>query len=146
MKIKTKEIETISSDSETDEDVLLRESSASPYDVLEENEEVDDYEEPVDPKNIIDGVYVLVKFKKKTSVIYYVGKVIKHYSITEMQVSFLRKKPGSSMKFVFPDVKDEASVDLSDIVLILPDPTSAKTARTASILSFKKDLSFYNVH
>lgn len=141
---KTKEIETVSSDSETD--VTLRESSASPFDVLEENEEEDDYVVPVDPENIKDDAYVLVKFEKKTSVIYYVGQIIKHFSLTELMVSFLRKKPGSSMKFVFPDVKDEASVDLSDIVLILPDPKSAKTARTASILSFKKDLSFYNVH
>ncbi|GBP21502.1 hypothetical protein EVAR_12103_1 [Eumeta japonica] len=45
---KTKEIETISSNSETD--VILRESSVSPFDMLEENEE-DNYEEPVDPEN-----------------------------------------------------------------------------------------------
>ena len=102
--------------------------------------------ELVDPENVKDGAYVLVKFEKKQSVIYYVGQIIKHYSLTEVMVSFLRKKPGSSMKFVFPDVKDEGSVDLSDIVLILPDPKSAKTARTARILSFNKDLSFYNVH
>ncbi|XP_022834564.1 uncharacterized protein LOC111362220 [Spodoptera litura] len=140
---KTKEIETSSSDSET---ISLRESSASPFDELEENEEEDVRVELVDPENVKDGAYVLVKFEKKKSVIYYVGQIIKHYSLTEVMVSFLRKKPGSSMKFVFPDVKDEGSVDLSDIVLILPDPKSAKTARTASILSFNKDLSFYNVH
>ena len=84
---------------------------------------------------------MLVKFEKKKSVIYYVGQIIKHYSLTEVMVSFLRKKPGSSMKFVFPGVEVEGSVHLSDIVLILPDPKSAKTARTASILSFNKDLS-----
>ncbi|XP_044762023.1 uncharacterized protein LOC123319221 [Coccinella septempunctata] len=141
---KTKEIETTSSESETD--VSLRESSASPFDMLEENEEEDDSEEPVDPENIKNGAYVLVKFEKKKSVIYFVGQIIEHYSLTEVMVSFLRKKPGSSMKFVFPDIKDEGSVDISNIVLILPDPESAKTARTAGILSFKKDLSFYNVH
>lgn len=141
---KTKEIEIICSDSETD--ISLRESSASPFDVLEENEEEDDHEVPVDPENVKDGAFVLVKFEKKKSVIYYVGQIIKHYSLTEVMVSFLRKKPGSSMNFVFPDVKDEGSVDLSDVVLILPDPKSAKTARTANILSFNKDLSFYNVH
>ncbi|CAH2102567.1 unnamed protein product [Euphydryas editha] len=58
------------------------------------------------------------------------------------------KKPGSStMKFVFPDVEDKGSVGLSDIVLILPDPKSANTARSSSILSFiNKDLSFYNIY
>ncbi|KAI4456655.1 hypothetical protein MML48_8g00010095 [Holotrichia oblita] len=135
---KTKEIETSSGDSETD--VSLRESSASSFDKLEENEEEDDYEEPVNHENIKNGTYVLVKFEKKKSVIYYVGQIIQHYSLTEVMVSFLRKKPGSFMKFVFPGVKDEGSVHLSDIVLILPDPKSATTARTASILSFNKDL------
>ncbi|CAB3229729.1 unnamed protein product [Arctia plantaginis] len=103
---KTKELETVSSDSETN--ISLRESSASPFDVFEENEEEDDHQEPVDPENVKDGAYVLVKFEKKKSVIYYVGQIIKHYSLTEVMVSFLRKKPGSSMKFVFPDVKDES--------------------------------------
>ncbi|GBP71468.1 hypothetical protein EVAR_103353_1 [Eumeta japonica] len=125
---KTKEIETISSDSETD--IILRESSASPFDMLEENEE-DDYEEPVDLENIKDNAYRLVKFEKETSVIYHVGQIIKHYRLTEVMVSFLRTKPRSFMKFVFPDVKNKASVDISDKVSILPNPKSAKITRTA---------------
>lgn len=139
---KTKEIEILCSDSETD--FSLRESSTSPFDELEENEE-EVHKETLDPENVKDGAFVLVKFEKKRSVIYYVGQIIKHFSLTEVFVSFLRKKPGSSMNFVFPDVKDEGSVDVSDVVLILPDPKSAKTARTAKILSFNKDLSLYNV-
>ncbi|CAB3244668.1 unnamed protein product [Arctia plantaginis] len=55
---KTKEIKTISSYSETD--ISLRESSASPFDVFEENEEEDAHEEPVDPENVKDGAYVLM--------------------------------------------------------------------------------------
>lgn len=41
------------------------------------------------------------------------------------------------MKFVFPDVKDEVSVDLSDIVMILPNPKSAITARIANFMKFE---------
>lgn len=36
-------------------------------------------------------------------------------------VSVLRKKRGASKDFVFSGVKDEGSIDLSVVVLILPD-------------------------
>lgn len=119
---KTKESNIIlCSDSETD--ISLRESCDSPLDVVEESE--DDYEVPLDPENVKDGAFVLVKFEKKKSVQHFIGQIVKHFNVTEVMISFLRKKPGSSMNFVFPNVKDEASVDLSDIVLVLPDPKSA---------------------
>ncbi|KAK9680350.1 Phospholipase A2-like domain [Popillia japonica] len=69
-----------------------------------------------------DNGFILVKFEKKTSVVYYVGKVLSHYSPMELKVSYLRKKPGSSWSFVFPDVEDIHTLDISDVAMILPDP------------------------
>lgn len=77
----------------------LRESSTSPVD-SEMDEETDDSSINnnlnVTPEKIKENCYVLVKFEKKTSVVYYVGKVFCLYSDTEMQISYLRKKPGLS--------------------------------------------------
>lgn len=54
------------------------------------------------PENIKEGSFILVRFPKKKNIIYYVGKVVGHYSQTEFNVSYLRKKPGFSWTFVFP--------------------------------------------
>lgn len=117
----------------------LRESSASPAE-----EVYDENETPVLAENIEEKSFVLVKFEKKKSVIYYVGQVLLKYSSSEYKVSFLRKKP-NAWRFVFPTTKDEGTVYISDVVCILPPPKSALTARTADIFSFPKDLSLFNV-
>ena len=61
------------SDSDSDTDINLRESSASPFDIFEENKEDKDHSVPVNSENIKDGAFVLVKFEKKKTVLYYVG-------------------------------------------------------------------------
>ncbi|XP_073956414.1 uncharacterized protein [Choristoneura fumiferana] len=130
-------------DSEEGANVSLRESSCSPIQEMSEESDFQD-ETPVMSVNIKEGCFILVKFEKKRFVLYYVGQVLKKYSPTEYNVSFLRKKSGT-WKFVFPSTKDEGTVYISDIVHILSPSKSALTARTAHIFSFEKDLSMYNV-
>ena len=92
----------------------------------------------VTPEKIKDNCYVLVKFEKKTSVVYYVGKVLSHYSDTEMKISYLRKKPGLSWSFFFPDIEDIHTLYISDVAMILPDPQprTGCTSRMARIFTF----------
>lgn len=101
----------------------------------------------VRPEYIKDNCFILVKFEKKSSVVYYVGKVISHYSSTEFKVSYLRKKPGSSWSFVFPNIEDEHTVYISDVAMILPDPKppSVCTARTSRLFTFSVNLTNFNV-
>lgn len=89
--------------------------------------------------------FLLVKFPLKTNIIYYVGKVTEVINLHEYSLNFLRRKtPGYT--FFYPVVEDISTVDRQNVVLKLPVPTSAKTARTSSLLSFKIDLSTYNVN
>ena len=93
-------------------------------------------EEPVNPKHINIGDFLLIKFEKKKAVIHYVAKVVFKYNVTEYKVLYLRKKAGSS-KFIFPIVEDKASVYVRDVVLQLPKATFSKgTSRTSSLYSF----------
>lgn len=103
---KKKKAKKIESDEDSEESegtqLSLRESSTSSVD-LETDEETDDCSINnnlnVIPEKIKDNCYVLVKFKRKTCVVYYVGKVLSHYSSTELKISYLRKKPGLSWSF-----------------------------------------------
>ncbi|KAL3286496.1 hypothetical protein HHI36_001001 [Cryptolaemus montrouzieri] len=99
------------------------------------------------PEKINDNCYVSVKFEKKTSVVYYVGKVPSHYSSTELKISYLRKKPGLSWSFFLPDIEDIHTVYISDITMILPDlqPRAGCTARMARLFIFAVNLNDYNV-
>lgn len=100
------------------------------------------------PEKINDNCFVLVKFAKKKSIVYYVAKVISHYSKTEFKVSYLRKKPGlSCVLCVFPNIEDEHSVGISDVAMILPNPKSpgASTARTSNLYTFPIDVTQFNV-
>lgn len=72
--------------------------------------------------------------------LYYLGQVIKKYSPDEYQVPFL-----NILKFVFSKTKDKSTVYSSDVVCILLSSQPAITSRTVYILSFKKDLSVYDV-
>lgn len=97
------------------------------------------------PENINIGDFLLIKFEKKKSVVYYVAKVISKYNLTDYQVSYLRKTPRSYV-FIFLNVEDKASVYFRDVVLHLPKPNFSKgTARTSSLYTFSVDLSAYNV-
>lgn len=44
----------------------------------------------VRPDKIKDRRYIIVKFEKKISVVYNVGKVSSHYSDTDFEVSYFR--------------------------------------------------------
>ena len=97
-KKKAKKIESNDDSGESEgSQFSLRESSTSPVD-LDLDKKTDDLSINnnlnVTPEKIKDNCYVLVKFEKKTSVVYYVGKVFSHYSDTEMKINYLRKKPG----------------------------------------------------
>lgn len=96
------------------------------------------------PKNLKAGDFILIKFQKKKNVKHYVGTILLKNDDGDYNVSYLRKTPSGT--FVFPNVKDEASVHVSDIILQLPMPTVTKdTNRTASLFTFNLDLSSYNL-
>lgn len=67
----------------------LRESSTSPVD-SEMDEETDDSSINnnlnVTPEKIKENCYVLVKFEKKTSVVYYVGKVLSLFGYRDANI------------------------------------------------------------
>lgn len=97
------------------------------------------------PDNIKIGDFLLVKFEKKKSVVYYVAKVISKYGVSEYEVSYLRKRPRAYI-FLFPTVEDRASVDFKDVVLILPKPNFSKgTTRTSSMYTFSINFSGYDI-
>lgn len=133
----------IASETESDDESAW-ESSSSFDELFEDSNTENEVPVSINPQNITEESFLLIKFEKKKSVTYYVGQVIEKFNSSEFKISFLRKKPGS-WNFVFPTNKDEGTVDVSDIELVLPEPKSAATARTANIFSFAKDLSPYNI-
>ncbi|KAL3270273.1 hypothetical protein HHI36_009326, partial [Cryptolaemus montrouzieri] len=119
----------------------LWESSTSPVD-LEINVETEDrsinYNLNMTTVKINGNCYVLIKFEKETYVVHYIGKVLSHYSSTELKTSYLRKKPGLLWSFFLPDIKDIHTVYISDIAMILPDsqPRAACTPRMNRLFIF----------
>lgn len=96
------------------------------------------------PENLIKGDFVVIKFEKKKTVKHYVGKILSKCNYGDYEIFYLRKK--SSGTFVFPNVKDKATVHISDIILQLPMPITIKdTNRTATMFTFKVNLSSYNL-
>ncbi|KAG5875382.1 hypothetical protein JTB14_023356 [Gonioctena quinquepunctata] len=133
-------------------DISFQESSTSITDEDEteqENFEMNRSQLTVDviPENIKDGSFILVRFPKKKSIIYYVGKVVGHYSQTEFKVSYLRKKPGFSWTFVFPNVEDIHTVYITDVEMILPEPKppTVCTSRTSKLFTFSVNFSNFTV-
>lgn len=94
---------------------------------------------------IHENDYLLVKFPLKSNTLFYIGKVLEVTNYSEYLIKFLRRKT-SDYTFYYPVIDDISTVDRSDIVLKLPQPTSAKTARTSSFLSFRINLSVYNIN
>lgn len=136
---------------QSDSDTSQNESLTFSYDDGEHFEATSDPEcEDVNfdipnSENIEIGDFLLIKFEKKKTVLYYVAKVISKYNTTDYQVSYLRKRPGNCT-FTFPMVEDKASVVFSDVVLQLPKPIYSKgTTRATSVYNFSIDLSGYNV-
>ncbi|KAG5867740.1 hypothetical protein JTB14_010150 [Gonioctena quinquepunctata] len=64
--------------------------------------------------------FVLIKFERKKSVIYYVAHILS-LDGSNFTISYLRRK-GSTSTFVFPNTEDEIShiAEISDIVPVLP--------------------------
>lgn len=93
--------------------------------------------------NIFD--YVVVQFNTKKSVKHYVGQIIDKTGFTEYTVNFM-KKQGEGMKFIFPDIRDTSLVEVHDLVLKLPIPTtSGCTSRTTEYSCFDIDLTRFNL-
>gem|GEM_PF-4842399 len=142
-----KKTQRTENDDEVETDISFRKSFTSPDAISEESDSANEHEPPVsiDPQDIIVNSFLLVKFETKKLIHYYVGQVTDKYGSTKFKVSFLRKKAGS-WNFAFPSIKDESTVYLADVVLLLPKPKSAATARTASLFNFPKNMSAYNVY
>lgn len=123
--------------------------SSSDGEFLEKSDETDtemeiaDDQGEITPSSLSVGVFCLIRFQKKSHVVYYVAKILKSYSPMEYQVSFLRKKT-ESYKFIFPVISDEASVHLEDIIQILTLRNKGTTKRTSSLMEFSQNLSRYN--
>lgn len=105
---------------------------------------------PPAANDLQDGDCIITKVinaGRKQPFKHFVGKIISKYEEVQgndFLVSFLKLKPTGT--FVFPNIKDEASVNISDIVLKLPNPIVKKgTNRTASLFNFKMNLSPYNI-
>lgn len=150
-KKKAKVLESNESDCDGS-DISFQESSTSTIDEDEtehENFEMNRSQLTVDviPENIKDGSFILVRFPKKKSIIYYVGKVVSHYSETEFKISYLRKKPGYSWTFIFPNVEDIHTVYITDIEMILPEPKPPTfcTSRTSKLFTFSVNFSNFTV-
>lgn len=85
----------------------------------------------IDPNNFLplrttpkEGNFVLVQFvAHKSTVFYYIGKIIGTKTGKEFDISFLRKSLKVKNGFRLPDVPDVASVPLEDIKLVLPSPS-----------------------
>lgn len=92
------------------------------------------------------GNFVLVKFTVTKSDIYYAGKILslKDPTSEDFEISFLRRK-GHSNNFVFPDVKDIAIINKSDIVAILPFCVPQGTARVTNVHKFNVNFDGLNV-
>lgn len=101
-------------------------------------------EENIDTKIISVKTFVLVKFPTKRCIKYYVGQIENiNTKFDEYSVNFLRKVGN---KFLFPNVRDEATVTMDDIVIILPPPlNTGGTSRLQTTFRFSIDLSGYNI-
>lgn len=109
-----------------------------------EKPDISEVDWPNEPVQVKRGDFVLVRFGKKKSDIYYTGRVESNDNIL-VGVQFLRKKEESS-SFYFPPQKDVGTVPIADIMMKLPAPkTIGGTKRLQSCFKFDVDLSAYNV-
>lgn len=87
--------------------------------------------------------YVLVKFATKKKIIYYVGEVLDKDK-GECVVKFLKKSMDSDT-FFFPEKEDKWTVEISDIVAVLPQPIRGTTQRSMGLMTFKVNLSNFRM-
>lgn len=109
-----------------------------------ERRDISEADCPNETFQVTEGDFVLVRFGKKKSDIYYTGRVESIDNI-DISVQFLRKKEESS-KFYFPPQKDIGTVPMTDIVMKLPAPkTIGGTKRLQACFKFDVELSAFNV-
>lgn len=77
--------------------------------------------ELTDDQKIEIGNFVLVQFPTKTTIVYYIGKVLEEVGLNEFKVKFLRRKFNKN-RFFYPEVDDIPEVNRHDIIAILPNP------------------------
>lgn len=87
--------------------------------------------------------YVLVKIATKKKIIYYIGEVLDKDK-GECVVKFL-KKSTDSVTFFFPEKEDKWTVEISDIVAVLPQPIRGTTQRSMGLMTFKVNLSNFRL-
>lgn len=100
-----------------------------------------------------EGEFVLVQFTEtgnrptSSKIIYFCGKVLKKISDDAFEIDFLRKSAKCPGKFIFPSVKDIATVDKKDIKMILSHTqTVGATKRQQSFINFDIKLDHFTVH
>jgi hypothetical protein len=74
-----------------------------------------------------DGEWVLIGLKnKKSQMQKFVAQIQKVYDNYEFEVSFLTPYRNEPQQFIWPEVKDIADIEFSDILQTLHDPTSLR--------------------
>ena len=135
-KTKKRKVKVPDSDSDENDDVVPLESDSESC--SESAEEVEE--------GIKAGDFVLVRYKlEKKREQFYVGEV-ETVCDEEVTCSFLQKKSGDGLFFVYPDKADVDTIPSTDIVLHLGKPKqSGSSGRALKYLSFGIDFSKYNV-
>lgn len=95
--------------------------------------------ELTDDQKIEIGNFVLVQFPTKTTIVYYIGRVLEEVGFREFKIKFLRRK-FNKYKFFYPEVDDIPEVNQEDIIAIMPDPVLIN-----KYLEFDVNLHNYNI-
>lgn len=86
--------------------------------------------------NLRENDYVLVSFKTRKNVKYYVGRIMELVD-NEYLINYL-KLQSNSLNFVYPTIQDTSLVSSSDIVASLPVPTLKKRGHHEFNFDFSK--------
>lgn len=126
-----KRIIDLSSDSETEPEN---------FHVSSDEDGDDDFE---DSRTSIEiGDFVLVKFTTKSSLLHYIGCVIKENS-NDFSINFLKRSDACSFSFVYPEKEDIATVLRRDLTKLPHPMISGGTERVALKMKFNCDFSKY---
>ncbi|KAJ8940724.1 hypothetical protein NQ314_010624 [Rhamnusium bicolor] len=127
---------SLESDSTDTEEAIVNDSSDSEF--YAEDSQERDYDHEASSASI--DHFVVVRFlsnDKKPTEFHYVGQIDKILESGEYLINFLRRRSGGGFYFFFPDNKDEAKVEIGDVVLRFPPPTYAGgTSRSPSYITF----------
>lgn len=139
----------VESSSENEEDIISQHSDSDIYDIesdLESIEEVNcEQKEKLSAFDINTNDFLLIKLGQKRSV-HYVAQVLDKSSMTEYEVSYLRKRQGfGRIMFTFPKEPDMAYANFTDVVLKLTPQAKSVTVRRSHLYSFEENLSSFNI-